>query len=490
MVFFFAVFVVNAFAEEISHDPVIPTPPAVDEGIIYIVHWPDAVYAFDEATNSVRWTGLFEPALDTTDFDLNSLPAPAPTPIRSCVLVHLGNQLWAVSKIDGRLEWSVDNLPPSSEFTATHSSNTLPGYYALDIGADGAVFTLEFRDDGSWRCCRRLLGDGSVQWETNMGAGIPKGWWVDRDGIYIACENQIPDEVVGEPVTPAFVYKFDPESGKTLFVSDIAMDSSYRSSFIASGRIYLLEKLTTGDFRVRAFKLDTGELYDEITYSAGDFIDALQSDDKLIFLHKEISGEEDTVRFQLYYSSLNAIRSQTLREPRSDQPFSKPDVVGNLFLCGGAAYSLYDGNIVWQYLEQMSLVDWTHDDNNLYLWDASGNLLCWDRLTGSEVWKTPFNPMDTTHIGGESLSLIDGRLFATTQSGDLVRINPDTGEPHPGVIRITTTANGSTGNQPNQDGNNSYFWIWIVLALIIVAAGLITWLGHKPRPSRHRPHAE
>ena len=448
----------------------IITPPTVDEGIIYFFSWPNHLYAFNEPANELQWTSVLDPRVGYVNPDI--LPAPSPVLIRSYVLLHMGRQLWGISKVDGHPVWSVDGLPEGSYVESTRETNRLPGFYAIDEGHYGSVLTLEQESHGGWYVRRRLLGDGSLEWEHEL-FGKPRSWWYNRDGLWIAYERMEPANASG---FPGIATSINPDTGEEIWSSEASSGFGYRSSFMGTGRIFLLQGTETGEFRIDAYRQDSGEIYKTISYEAGELIDVLQSGDKLTFMHREGENDDRLVKFLLYYTSLNPIRLQTIRETRADQPFSIPVIEGNLLLYGGKAYSVFDGNTVWDKLEQMSLVEWISDDYNIYIWEDVGRLVCWDRLTGSEMWVTPFNVLPTEselgpNFGGASMTLADGRLFIATPLGELVRVDTETGEPYPGIIKVSqseeTPVAGSNGNSGSADGGG-FIWIWI---LVVIAAG-------------------
>lgn len=458
----------------------IITPPTVEDEIIYFFSWPDTLYAFDESENELKWSSKLDPL--ARDVDPLALPAPAPYTIRSYVLLHIGRQLWGISKVDGRPVWSVDGLPEASDHTANRDANHLPGFYAADIGTFDFVLTFEQDATSSeWFLRRRLLGDGSLEWEMDM-EGIPRGWWYNRDGLWISYEMN--------DLGSGMVMRVDPDTGTEIWSSDIVAGDGYRSAFIGTGRIFLMVRSGNGEFWIRAYNLESGELYRTIDYEADELIDVLQSGDKLAFIHRQGSEEQRLVRFLLYYTSLNPIRAQTIRESRLDQAFSRPVIEGNLLLYGGKGYSVFDGNTVWSKNEQMLLVEWVSDDYNLFIWQESGRLISWDILTGAEIWNIPFNvlPEGTgtdSNFSGASLTLIGDRLFAATPMGELIRIDKETGEPNPGIIKISLTeGTGSNGTKDGSMNNVSGGFIWIWILLVIAAGIVIVWLfKSKPKTS-------
>ncbi|MCX6645759.1 MAG: PQQ-binding-like beta-propeller repeat protein [bacterium] len=267
----------------------------------------------------------------------------------------------------------------------------------------------------------------------------------------------------------------NPDTGDEIWISPAIPGTGYRSSFMGTGRIFLLQKLENGSFRIDAFMQDTGELYKTISYDAGELIDVLQSEDKLVFMHREGSEDDRLVKFLLYYTSLNPIRIQTIRESRTDQPFSVPVIGGNLLIYAGRAYSVFDGNTVWSKDEQMSLVNWVSDDYKIYIWDESGKIAGWDRLTGSELWTTPLNVLPPAselgpNHGGASMTILDGRLFIATPGGELIRVNTETGEPYPGIIKVSQsdqTSDSATHQNSGSAHTGGSVWIWVVLVLAV-----------------------
>jgi len=465
----------------------ILTPPAVEEKVIYFVHWPQTLYAFDEAANKLRWSTVLDPPLG--DIDERKLPAPVTETCPSYILVHLGRQLWGVSKVDGHTVWSAKGLEEASRDSAASMSNTLPGYYVLSGDADSSVITLE-EESGWWFCRSRRLGDGSVEWEHRLN-GEPRGWWLDGRSLWIGFElfgSSGPGSANG---SPGNIVKLDAGSGNLLWATQVTEGVSLQAVFrVAGQRVYLMERTADGDFQVRGFDEESGTLARSITYSAGDLIAALVSGDKLVFLHREGSPEQNLVRFLLYYSSLNPIRFQTIGEARADQLFSTPAVDGNLLLYAGASYSLYDGKLVWQEHLQRLLVDWAADDYRLYLWDSAGSIQGLDRLTGQEVWKTPFAvlPPDEQlgpHHGGASLALADERLFASTPTGEVYRIDPATGELHPGVLTVREDSSiepAGRAHGPGEKRSHGTTWLWISITIVVLIGLAFLWFGtRKPQ---------
>ncbi|MCX6645758.1 MAG: hypothetical protein NTY09_05305 [bacterium] len=111
----------------------IITPPAVDEGIYYFFSWPDHFYAFNETANELQWASILDPPAGNIAPQV--LPAPAPEPIRSYILLHVGRRLWGISKVDGHPVWSVDGLPEGSYTNSNRASNRLPGFYTITNAA-------------------------------------------------------------------------------------------------------------------------------------------------------------------------------------------------------------------------------------------------------------------------------------------------------------------------------------------------------------------
>ena len=470
--FFSAVFITSpslAQGSELIRDASIITPPAIDEGIIYFYSWSVNLYAFNESANELQWTCVLDPPVGSIIPEM--LPAPAPIPIRSNVLLHVGRRLWGISKVDGHPVWSVNNLPEGSFEASNRASNRLPGFYAIDEGNFGSVLTLEQdQTSSSWSINRRLLGDGSLEWEAEID-GVPRGWWFNREGLFLAYESD------GSGVA----MKIDPRTGEQKWTSDMITGASYRSSFMGTGRIFLLQKLDSGQFEIDAYNQDSGNIYKTITYEAGELIDVLQSDDKLAFMHREGEESDRQVKFLLYYTSLNPIRIQTIRESRSDQPFSVPVIEGNLLLYAGRAYSVFDGNTVWSKNEQMSLIYTISDDYNIYIWEESGLISSWDRLTGAENWSTQLNvnlaqSLFNPNYDGASMTLLDGRLFIATPSGELFRMNIDTGELYPGVIKVSQSSRTSTTSSRNSTSPNGPGPVWLWFVLVIAAIGLLAWI--------------
>jgi outer membrane protein assembly factor BamB len=326
--------------------------------------------------------------------------------------------------------------------------------------------------------------------------GVPKALWSDYTGLWIACEEYGP-EGGGEPGThPGIISRIDPDNGNPLWTSPTGESMSFRSALRSFGRIMLLEKMPDGRFQVRAFKEETGELYRTVAYSGGEFLWALESSGRLIFLHQ---GSENQLTFDLYYASLNLIKSSEVEMARDDQPFSEPEVDNTLFLYAGTAFSLYDGNRVWQIREdhQKPLVGWTSDADRLYVWENSGSLLCLERITGLEVWRTPFNVLPPPDVlgpnhGGASMILDGARLLATTPGGELFRVDASGGEPNPGVIRVPTSLADSEVRrtvQPEQTSppKKSPAVIWIVFAVVIVAVAAGLFAKMRPRTPKNEP---
>ncbi len=479
--------IVNAQDGNAELPAALITPPAIEEGVLYFVSWPDTLYAFEENENSARWAAVLDPPLES--LDRASLPAPAPQPVMSYVLVHLGRQLWGVSKVDGHSVWSISGLPEASSDRSDSTVEALPGYYVLTDDAAGTLLVLE-EESGWWQIRKRRLGDGSIDWELRLD-GEPRGWWVDGDGICVCLEVYGSEGPGAGYDRPGSVTKYDHDTGESLWSIPVNEESAYRSVFTADpDRIYLTEKILTGEFEVRAYTRDSGELYWSITYEADEIIQVLSSGERLVFLHREGSEEQRLVRFLLYYSSLNPIRPQTLRESLESQFFYEPAIDKSLFMYGSAVYSLYDANLVWQELVQIETVDWAGDVDYLYLWDSAGMLICYDRLTGLRLWESEFNVLPALFknepaYGGASLTLMDNRLFASTPAGELIRVDPSNGELYPGVLRISVE-NGITGNGSDQDEpavqtgrRRGIPWVWISVGIILFLAGLYYWGTHR-----------
>lgn len=472
----------------------ILTVPAVDEGIIYFAGFGDKLYAFDEVKNEERWVAAIEPA---SEYALDALPAPAPTSSGSYVLFHLGRRLWAVSRVDGRVVWSVDSLPEASMKSATRTSNPMPGYAVRGDELSGWVFSLE-EDSGFWFCRKRRLGDGGIVWENKL-EGNPRAWWSDYSGLWIACEQYGP-EGAGESGTHAgLLTRVDPDSGSQVWASPVDPGMSFRAALRSFGRMMLLEKKPDGQFQLRAFREDTGELYRTISYSRGDFLWALESSGRLILLHRK---SRDELTLDLYYASLNLIKSADIQPAGDDQPFAVPEVDNTLLLYAGTAFSLYDGNRVWQFMSdsQKPIVAWTSDSERLYLWDSSGSLDCLERITGLEVWRTPFSVLPPPDVlgpgyGGASLTLDGNRLLAATPGGELFRIDTIRGEPNPGVIRIPASLTDNEiqqNTQPEQKNQQkkspTALWTVLILALVIFAVGL--YVNARSRGASNEPDSD
>ena len=485
MLLFLAAWPAHAKVEK-GREPGILGPPAVENGIIYFTNWPGTIYAFDENANSIMWNGKLDPPLNIENFDPASLPIPAPVLVKSSEIVHIGRQLWVISKIDGIASWSADNLPIASRESANATSNTLPGFYVIDSGSEGGILTLE-EDNGFWHCRKRSLGDGTVSWE-KMIAGEPRGWWRDNDSIWIAYElfGETGSEQSNDQ--PGTVVCVDPESGEPKWTTPVTDGSKLMGAFRVKGpRVYLIERMEDGAFEVRAFDEDSGETFKSITYNAGDYITTLVSGDKIIFLHHDGSPESKQAKFHLYYSSLNPIKYQTILMSREDQLFPKPVIDGNLFLYAGSSYSVYDGRLVWQEYAQSRMVDWAADDYLIYIWDSAGSAAGIDRLTGQERWRTPFNALPPEerlgpNHGGASLSLADNRLFAATPDGEIARIDPATGELYPGVLRVTSrvVVDKLGGNQGGASGNVfGSLWVWVSLLIVLILGGFFVWFSMR-----------
>jgi len=471
---FILIFTIPAHAQDTpSSVPGIITPPTVENEVIYFAHWPDTLYAFDESRNEVRWSMALDPPL--ADLDTVILPVPPPQTSLSAVIIHIGRQLWVVSKVDGHTIWSTSGLVTASHNRASATSNTLPGYWVLESDTEGTLVSME-EDSGFWFIRKRRLGDGRVDWERRLN-GNPHGWWLDGRNLCMAYELFGPEGPASGEDRPGIAASINLETGENIWSTPVLENSGFRSSFQASpGRIFLTEETGLGVFTVRGFNRETGELYRSIDYQAGEFITVLTSGDKLVFLHREGSPEQKLIRFLLYYSSLNPIRFQTIRESVEGQIFENPTVDKSLLLCGSATYSLYDGNLVWQEFSQVSLVDMAVDDLNLYIWDAGGKIMCLDRLYGQEKWSTPFNvlppdSLDRDDLGGASLSLVEQRLFAATPAGELIRIDSETGEPYPGILRVTSNGPENSSGQLRQNSSGDFLrlpWFWVSVVIVLI----------------------
>ncbi len=456
----------------------ILTIPVWEDGIIYFAGWPDAFYAFDEEKNEARWAVALDPQPDELAFQY--LPAPPPAPVLSYVLVQMGRRIWGVSKVDGRSVWSIDRLPPASGDEASRTSNPLPGYYIFGEDTDPAVITLE-EDETRWYCRGRRLGDGGLDWERPLN-GEPGGWWLERDSLWIVTEISGPNGPASTVDRPCALARYDASTGDLIWSAPVDNDSAFRACLRTDGRIFLLEQ-NDGVFGFRSIHEESGEIQRIINYEAGDFIDALASDDKLIVMHRDSVPGSQIVKFSLYYTSLNPIRFQTIREARYDQLFHVPGIDRNLFFYGGTAYELYNGNLVWSEDAQREVVDWAADDERIYFWDSVGSIVALERLTSQEIWRIPFPNLPPIHLmgpdfSGAALTLIENRLFATTPLGELYRLNTETGEQFPGIIKVPDSAqsafnadNGTTSGAGRS--NKSGLIIWLVVFLALVGAG--TW---------------
>ena len=425
----------------------ILTPPTIDENVMYFASRPSTLYSFNESTNDVRWTTNLETV--PVEYDPEILPAPAPVSVGSYVLVHLGNSLWGVSKIDGRIVWRCDGLPEASRESAISTSNTFPGYYILRETADTVVVTLE-EESGWWYARRRMLGDGSLVWEYRLN-GEPRGWWLTREGLWIAYEQYGPSGPGSAVNQPGVIISLEMDNGDLNWGTPVDENAEFRSAFRADpARIFLLEKIDRDRFRIRGFSEQDGVMAFSTEYTDGQYYGSLSSDAKIVVLHYDGAPGLRQIRYSLYHTSLNPIRHTTIREARYDQHFPLPAISGNLLLYGGTVYELYDGNMVWRQVNQVRIVDYAADDYLFYFWDASGVLFSIDRLTGDEVWRTAFGILDESGInlvnyGGAALELLENRLYAITPTGEIVRFDPETGETYPGVLRISSSA-GTSGN--------------------------------------------
>ena len=471
----------------------ILTIPAVVEGDIYFAGWGNKFYAFDELKNEEHWNIQLDPPLDAVDVD--NLPAPPPTSLGSCMLLHLGRRLWAVSKIDGRIVWHVDGLPRASWRAMRESANPSPGYVTIAAEASPSVITLEADNTEQWYARSHRLGDGGVEWEYKL-PGNPSTWWADESELLIVCTR--PDqEAISDGKHPGSISCLDPKTGLQTWITPEVEGADLKASIRSGGRIFLLEEIQPGQFQVRAFNDQTGELLRTITYQRGKWIWASESDGKLVFLHE--TEFPDKIDFSLYYTSLNPIRFQPMARARPDQPFFHPAVDGNLFMYGGSTYSLYDGSQVWSWKEdeQEPVVDWAGDADHLYLWEKTGSIVSIEKLTGKESWRTAFNnlPPDSMlgpNYGGAGMVLDGARLLIVTPGGELYRVNTSTGQPYPGVLRVATSVGNAKQGAAIQEKRPVgalvwIFWVFGILALIILAAiGVRLAFEQKKAPVKKR----
>jgi outer membrane protein assembly factor BamB len=452
----------------------ILTPPSLDSDVLYFAGWGGKLYAFDEAKNQARWEVSLSPL--PSQIDPDDLPAPPPFQTGSYILVHLGRQLWGVSKVDGRSVWCVDNLPPASNRNLRRTSNPLPGFQVYYQDELATVLTLE-ENEMVWFLRGRRLGDGSMEWEAQL-VGEPCAWWLEKDSLWVVTRSP------GESGNgPGVVTQYDPHSGQSRWASPIVPDASFRAALRTDGRVFLLEK-TGPDFYIRAFSEESGELKRTIFYQGGEFIDALGSDDKLAFFHEEGEPDQKLVRLSMYYSSLNPIRFQTVRRSREDQVFVEPAIDGNLVLYGGTAYELYDGNMVWKEDDQLQLIDWAADADHVYLWLGTDELVALERLTSLEIWRISLEALPPGQLlgadfGGASLTLVDGRLFAGSPIGELFRVDAATGAKHPGIIRVPGSIPieslgkyAGPANKSRAGGLKALIWL-VSLAVLVSAALLV-----------------
>jgi outer membrane protein assembly factor BamB len=440
--------------------------------MLYFAAWPGNLYAFDGSNNEVRWKSPLDLSID--EVNQTCLPAPAPELKETYVLVHLGRRLWGVSKVDGRSVWSAEGLPDSSRENLRTSSNPLSGYFSLGEDTSAGVVTLEEDSDG-WLCRRRRLGDGSLEWEFAL-EGDPKGWWLDLRQIWIVCQGSAATAGSG----PGVLLKLNADSGEVEWTTPVSGDTRFLATLRATRRVFLLEERAEGKFEIRAFNEESGDLYRSAGYSDGDFVGAFQTEDKLLFLHRQESSKREVLGLRMYYSSLNPMLARpTVLYPHDEKLFAEPVLDRTLLLYAGTAYSVFTGHPVWQEEVGQSLVDWVSDEDHIYLWDSAGELICLDRLAGQERWRTAFEPLQDESIGpnhgSASLALSDGRLVASTPYGELVKMDAASGALHPEVLRLRPATGGDQSAVGGGGKRPSGLWLWAVLALIvIVAAGWIT----------------
>ena len=452
----------------------ILTPPSIDGDVLYFAGWGGKLYAFDEAKNQARWEVSLNPL--PSELDPKLLPAPPPYLAGSYILLHIGRQLWGISKVDGRSVWCVDNLMPASNYYVRRTGSPLPGFFVYDKGAAASVFTAEQTED-AWFIRNRQIGNGDLNWESAL-PGKPGAFWFDNDILWIVSVLPVRNGESLSYTGPAVLKRFDPSTGEEIWTSTAAEFASFCSALRTDGRIFIVEKVRS-EFQIRAFIEDSGEMKRSISYEAGDFIEAFKSADKIVLLHHYGEPDQNLLRLSIYFSTLNAIRFQTIRKSRDDSLFSRPAIDGNLFLYGGAAYELYNGNPVWRKDEQMVMVDWAADSERIYTLLSNGDLITFDRLTGVEIQRIPVAILPPREfISSTSLDLIDERVFVSTPLGEIFRIDTFTGTKHPGVIRVpssmTVDKKGDfTPTLPEQKSGIPRFLIWLALTIVVLGASVL-----------------
>jgi outer membrane protein assembly factor BamB len=467
----------------------ILTKPEPDNNHIYFAGWPGTLYSFNEASNETIWTSVLDPLPDNVA--LENLPAPPPEIVGSFIMVHIGDRLWGISKIDGRSVWSINGLPQASAEVRIRSGNTLPGYLVSNRSDPPDIFTIEY-DGTLWNLHCRHLGNGTEKWRYKL-PGVPRAWWLIGGNPTIVCQLYGPNGAGPENDSPSVVVSVDQGNGDLNYSSPAAEDVTFLAALRSSGRIFRIEGNSSGRFIVTSTFEDTGEYQNDIEYHTGEFLSAFQSDDKIVMLHRKEGSESEMLDYRLYYSSLSPIRYQTLLVSRDDQIFSEPWVDGNLFFFGGKTYSLYNGNQVWRDDIQRNIIDWVVDDHQLYAWDATGYLICFERLTGNELWKSAFDilppePMLGPKYSGAGLVLDDDRIIAFTPASEIYRISESDGEIYPGVLKVNNSMDKTDAGifsrvSGSEKGKKSLALI-LIIALLVVAGVIFVVVGYKRTTSK------
>lgn len=445
--------------------------PSCEDDLIFLISADCSLYAFDESKNDVRWVSKLDPQPE--NIDPAFLPAPCPVIAGSYLIIHLGRKLWVVSRVDGRLIWSIDGLPLTSSSVIHRSYNSSPGFFVHEEEPVFQVLTLE-EDSGLWFLRSRQLGDGGIEWEAPI-LKEPKAWWLTKEYIIYATERLPSALDEYQDKYPGVLNKVSLDSGISVWKSETQLGNSFckalRCETRSNPRIYLIEKTLEAGFQVRAFNEDSGELYRTITIPQGEFIDALQAGDKLIFL---FGNEHGKITLMLYYSSLNLIRQKTVEKPEESEMFVPAIANGTLLLYGCSAYSLYDGNKVWEFGQEdctSKLIGWISTSEHLYRWTSDTKLRCFDRLTGDDIWQIEIpagKPLQSPDdpVYGASLVYSSGRILAATPDGKLYRVNAETGKVHPGVIQISGSSVVDVSSQ-NKPGSHK-IWLGLIAGLVIV----------------------
>jgi len=454
--------------------PGILTVPAVDEGIIYFVAWPGTLYAFNEFKNETRLIAPLDPEPSTVDF--NSIPSEPPRIISSNIIIRIGGELWALSRVDGHTVWHISYLSESTDNLARRTGNPMPGYFTFGEDMKSSIITLEYESE-KWLVRSRRLGDGGLIWEYPL-MGEPESWEFIRSNIVVVSDENSESPANGRLT----ITVLDPSTGQLVRNVSPSNNETFRCAFFPD-RILMLTETDDGKFKLTLYALESGDEVNSTTYDAGPFIAGLSSEDKIVFVHSSESNDNPVSQFFLFRNDLLLIRKMDVYSSREDQLFYEPATEGNLFLYGNSVYSLYDGSVVWRKDAQYNIVSHVSDKDRLYFWDGlggAGAIFCFDMLTGNEIWNSAFNVLPPINLGknfgGASLVIEDGKLLASSPLGELYRITPEDGAVNPGALKVKLSS-GDTQRlaQKGKSKRN----IWFPLTMGILAIALISYPVYK-----------